>query len=598
MAETRWLTMNDLHIPAHDKRAVDLVLQVIDKWKPHEIDLAGDIDDMSCLSRFNAGTADEVLGALSTYADLTKQFLADLRNKRKTAEIHYHLGNHEIRLEDYISKKAPALIDTLTYDSLWDLNKNKILTHPYNEPPVHRHGDLFVHHGMHAVKDSGNSVRKAMDDFNISLLQGHCFDDTTEILTPQGWRSYEGLTTDDYVMTMNPDGSVENPELEWNKIDEVHVYDHDGEMVRVRNMAGLDLLVTGGHGIMIPNSNTKETGWKRESADESFGNSFRKFPLAGFHDEEELDLTDDQIRLIAWVIAEGSFNSWKSEEKKYLRIAQSDYDNHLEDLESCLDGCGLDYSKVKRYSAGETEHGTHRNYDSYRYGIKCAGYQDWLFKYIDGDKTANRNLMGMSSRQAGVFLDTYVTADGNINKSSKNSRQIATNRIDHADFIQELAARSGHRSTVISAPYKNGDKTMYYITINSRRHTSVSENNWSREHYEGKVWCVSVSNGTLLVRRNGKTAITANTHRMASINKSYQIGDFDAEGNVVAKELRGFENGHLADVHHSAMKYDWKHDWQQGFAVAHIDDHDWPHVQLVRISPDYVCYVDGKRFEG
>jgi hypothetical protein len=214
MTDRKWLIMSDLHIPAHDKRAVDLMLQVIDKWKPHEIDIAGDLDDMSCMSRFSKGSADEVMGNLATYAGLTRDFLADLRRKRPKSDIHYHLGNHEIRLEDYVGKAAPALIDTVTYNSLWDLDKSKIEYHHYNKPPVHRHGGLHVHHGMYAVANAGASARKAMDAFNVSVMVGHSH------RMGQSWVSYPLADRELAAYEIGHSADINNPAMGYD-------YKHD-----------------------------------------------------------------------------------------------------------------------------------------------------------------------------------------------------------------------------------------------------------------------------------------------------------------------------------------------------------------------------------
>jgi hypothetical protein len=43
------------------------------------------------------------------------------------------------------------------------------------------------------------------------------------------------------------------------------------------------------------------------------------------------------------------------------------------------------------------------------------------------------------------------------------------------------------------------------------------------------------------------------------------------------------------------MDYSIQKNWQAGFAVAHVVN-DYPHVQLIQITRDYTCVVDGKIF--
>jgi hypothetical protein len=44
------------------------------------------------------------------------------------------------------------------------------------------------------------------------------------------------------------------------------------------------------------------------------------------------------------------------------------------------------------------------------------------------------------------------------------------------------------------------------------------------------------------------------------------------------------------------MTYTNNHDWQAGFLIAHVENGERPHCQLIRIH-DYTCYVDGVKFQ-
>jgi hypothetical protein len=59
-SDLRWILASDLHFPKHEPRYIDLLFQVIKKWKPHAIDLPGDIDDAEGTSRWASGSVDEV----------------------------------------------------------------------------------------------------------------------------------------------------------------------------------------------------------------------------------------------------------------------------------------------------------------------------------------------------------------------------------------------------------------------------------------------------------------------------------------------------------------------------------------------------------
>lgn len=92
----------------------------------------------------------------------------------------------------------------------------------------------------------------------------------------------------------------------------------------------------------------------------------------------------------------------------------------------------------------------------------------------------------------------------------------------------------------------------------------------------------------------GVSMIRGHSHRMGSYFKYHELRD---------ETLRGYEIGHMTDIKSPGMGYTQVHNWTPGFAIAHIEagssntkDGWWPHVQIIEISPDFTCIVDGKKF--
>jgi hypothetical protein len=86
--------------------------------------------------------------------------------------------------------------------------------------------------------------------------------------------------------------------------------------------------------------------------------------------------------------------------------------------------------------------------------------------------------------------------------------------------------------------------------------------------------------------------IRGHSHRMAAHFQTYEL-----RNKGKGETIRGYEIGHMCDPKSSGMKYSQHHDWQRGFAIAHIENGKWPHIQLIEVSPDYSCVVDGKVFK-
>lgn len=188
MSETmRWAFIGDLQIPYEDKRAVALWFQVMKKWRPEAIDFVGDIDDQLEYSTFSDGTTDEFfsqwkkqkveerespIGLIKANADGAKQFYASVRQANKRADIHCSLGNHDIRIFNYMNKKAPEHLEEINPENLWGLDSNSITWRMYKEKPFERFAGIHVHHGD-TTSSTGLGVRADIENYDISLVRGH-----------------------------------------------------------------------------------------------------------------------------------------------------------------------------------------------------------------------------------------------------------------------------------------------------------------------------------------------------------------------------------------------------------------------------------------
>jgi hypothetical protein len=87
----------------------------------------------------------------------------------------------------------------------------------------------------------------------------------------------------------------------------------------------------------------------------------------------------------------------------------------------------------------------------------------------------------------------------------------------------------------------------------------------------------------------GVSLIRGHSHRVGTYNKTFELRNNE--------QLRGYEIGHMCDEKSFGMRYTQVHNWQKAFAVAHIVN-GYPHIQIIQVSPEYECVVDGKTFKG
>src|SRR5574338_42162 len=184
--DLKWMLSSDQQIPYHDPRARELWFKVMKWFKPDVVDYLGDTSDQFCFASYQEGLTTEFLNQLSAEDRVegylskvigeekdTKEFYAQTRKMRPDAEIFCALGNHDIRVFKYTDKKLPDILEQVTPEALWDFKNLGIEYIHYDDIPKHRFGDIFVHHGICALAESGASIKSDMNSLGVSFIRGH-----------------------------------------------------------------------------------------------------------------------------------------------------------------------------------------------------------------------------------------------------------------------------------------------------------------------------------------------------------------------------------------------------------------------------------------
>jgi metallophosphoesterase superfamily enzyme len=121
--EGKVAVLNDIHVPFHDKYALNTAINYIEKYNPDYLLLNGDIGDFYANSRF---VKDPNLRDTAKELSMINQLLDWLQSK--FSRIIYKEGNHEARLFDYIASKAPELgnLEGIKLDRLLKLQERNI----------------------------------------------------------------------------------------------------------------------------------------------------------------------------------------------------------------------------------------------------------------------------------------------------------------------------------------------------------------------------------------------------------------------------------------------------------------------------------------
>lgn len=170
----RVLVLPDVHIPYHDKNAIEIALDWGAKWKPTHILLNGDWVDFYAISFFQR---DPRLRDLQKEIELSDAGLKDIRKRFPRVKIILKAGNHEARWRSWLWTHAPELagVPRLSLESLLSLDTFKVEMVP--SLTQIRLGKLVVIHGHEyrwgAIANPVNPARGLYLKTKTSALCSH-----------------------------------------------------------------------------------------------------------------------------------------------------------------------------------------------------------------------------------------------------------------------------------------------------------------------------------------------------------------------------------------------------------------------------------------
>lgn len=373
-----------------------------------------------------------------------------------------------------------------------------------------------------------------------------CFDGTTEILTNMGWKRFYNLDKSELVATVN----LENDLIEYQKpIEYIERY-HTGEMVHIKGVR-LDILVTPEHRMVASKKKQEVISRKPYKRKWNLDTHF-EFVLAK-------DLTiHHQLK---------NTSNWKSSATDKIIEPYVSTQNKLISKRKVIDAydwaafLGFFVSEGSRAENYSTTQGGFRyrttlhqmegeNSDKLRkllnrLPFKFKEYKDRTINFVCAEKQlylaledcgknvyhkkAPQWVKDQDSSVIKVFLEWAIMGDGHVDKQGHRSYYTVSEQL--ANDVQELFIKSGSSARIDyheAKPYKaingrepkNGGKNtkpQFHVRETRFKKKSLDGGgNGKREclskkiSFKGNVYCVSVPNETLILRRNGIAFIAGN----------------------------------------------------------------------------------------
>lgn len=207
---TTTLVLPDVQYPYHSSLMMTKILRVIEDLKPDKILSIGDAIDLPQPSQWSKGNQAEFTGTLQSHiTGFVSDVLEPLREAAPEAAITWLEGNHDLRIQAYLAKYAPALVplQALSMENLFDLDRLDV---QYVKGPV-RVGTNTI--AVHGHEPGGYSAQPQAWDLKFlrrygtdkSVIFGH----THQPFITSSAYGYAGKVKPRFVMNV---GSIMNPE--------------------------------------------------------------------------------------------------------------------------------------------------------------------------------------------------------------------------------------------------------------------------------------------------------------------------------------------------------------------------------------------------
>jgi Icc-related predicted phosphoesterase len=358
-------------------------------------------------------------------------------------------------------------------------------------------GDYSFTGEKHMVEDFHKWLNKQPTKHIISVQGNHeCLDKYTELLTNRGWIKYSEININDKVLSINSYN-----EAVWTHINKVivtkakYIYTHQNKM--------MDIAITENH--RIPYYYFHQ--YQKKFSELQYGtvnniHSSVNIPVASKNNNVDCDILDDEIRLLGWILTDGSCTS-----KNDFYIYQSKPDG-ISKIINILNN--LNYKYTLKFRHRDIQEICGKKLKSIRpqgeFRIKSES-SNLLRKYIKPGKQVNKELFNkFSSNQMQILLMSMMDGDGSWHKTRTCGALNGTK--EFLDWVQTLAVQCGIRSSIIE--YRSNN---FRLNLSFNRDKIIIHQfskKFKKIQYNDDVWCLSVPHTNFMIRRNGKACFTGN----------------------------------------------------------------------------------------
>ena len=393
-------------------------------------------------------------------------------------------GGFVWKTKDYtyeVKKTNPILYDPKYLTSLMNDNYFYIFVGDYTDRGI-ENADVI------------KFIMDAVERPNVLCLTGNheCYHKDTEVLTDRGWKNISEVDANsDMVAQFNintgvitfahPSGTVQN---------------FAESMVDIESF-NMHQIVTPNHEVVYKYQKIKAKELLKET-----NLAQHDFPVCGNVDNIDYSISDDDLRFIVWIVSDATIVRQEDSIKTRIQFHMSRQDK-IKNLTDLMDKIGIKYTLNKCKDVPNR---------SPQYMI-CV-YGDFARKYdslLNHKKAYPEFFTCLSKRQMFIVLEEITKTDGH--RTSNIKIEMSTVSKENADIIQTMCITHGAACTIKEKDNScgfNKNGVIYTLSIKPNGLYSSYDVQVREIPYNDFVYCVTMPEGTVVTRYNGKVAFSGN----------------------------------------------------------------------------------------
>jgi Phage portal protein, SPP1 Gp6-like len=404
------------------------------------------------------------------------------------------------------------VIEEYINDELIDSHRN-----PLGEIPIVHIPNMIVGSspwGMPDIPGDFLTLNRQYNETSTALadiINYHCVDPETEILTQRGWLKWNEVNTEDEALCLDP----KTDEISWGSVQDVNIFPYDGPLIKWDNH--IDAVTTPNHRWLAERRYGRAQAYPLHRRCETRTSEIGNLPAGSrlivgggipLQFPEEAKWSDELVETVGWWITEGCYGLQGTSVRDVSTISQSGthnlpYVNRICRLQRYWNNHGLTFTLQKIVNG------------------KCQWYlgvelTELLHSVAPKKSLTPEFLCTLTFRQAELLRDTLLAADGTGAYSKVGWGEDPSEACWYQDDLRRrdgfqmlMAMLGGVRTRSFENNRGDGVVDVYAKTRIQKKETS--ERSYEVENKAGFVWCPTVPTGFFFARRHGNTYWTGNS---------------------------------------------------------------------------------------